>query len=330
MKNLIQKIINETKQFKKTKQPAWIRPMLATLTENYFSDENWIYERKLDGERVIAFKKNNSVKLYSRNKKLINNTYPEIEKLLSKQKQDNFIIDGEIVAFDKNLSSFSKLQERIHVKDPDKAISTGIKVYYYVFDMLHINKYDLRKIPLRDRKKILKNALNFENDLRYTPHKNTHGEKYLKQACRKGWEGLIAKKSDSAYVSKRSRDWLKFKCVNEQELVIGGYTDPKGNRMGFGALLLGYYKNKKLQYAGQVGTGFNDEFLEYMRKKLYSLEINSSPFKQNVTKKGVHWVNPKLVCEIGFTEWTSSGKLRHPRFLGLRRDKSAKKVVKES
>ncbi len=141
---------------------------------------------------------------------------------------------------------------------------------------------------------------------------------------------MIAKKSDSVYVSKRSRDWLKFKCVNEQELVIGGYTDPQGNRKGFGALLLGYYKNNKLQYAGQVGTGFNDELLDELRKQLDKLETNSSYFTEKISKKGVHWVKPKLVCEVGFTEWTSSGKLRHPRFLGLRRDKPAKKVVKET
>ncbi len=304
--------------------------MLATLTENYFSDKDWFFERKLDGERVLAVKNKKKITLYTRNKKIINNTYPEIEKLLSKQKQDNLIVDGEIVAFDKNMTSFSKLQGRIHVKDPKKAIQTGIKVYYYIFDILHLGQYDLRKIPLRDRKKILKKALDFKDTLRYTSHKNTFGEKYLKQACQKGWEGLIAKKSDSIYVSKRSRDWLKFKCVNEQELVIGGYTDPQGNRKGFGALLLGYYKNNTLQYAGQVGTGFNDNLLDELRKRLDKLETDSYPFDEKIQKKGIHWVKPKLVCEIGFTEWTSSGKLRHPRFLGIRRDKPAKKVVKET
>ncbi len=304
--------------------------MLATLTKDYFSDKNWLFERKLDGERVLVIKNNKKVTLYTRNKKIINNTYPEIEKLLSKQKQDNLIVDGEIVAFDKNVTSFSKLQGRINLKDPKKAIQTGIKVYYYVFDILYLDQYDLRKISLRDRKKILKKAIEFKDALRYTSHRNTHGEKYLKDACKKGWEGLIAKKSNSVYTSKRSRDWLKFKCVNEQELVIGGYTDPQGNRKGFGALLLGYYKNKKLQYAGQVGTGFNDDLLDELRKQLDKLETNSSSFTEKIPKKGVHWVKPKLVCEVGFTEWTSSGKLRHPRFLGLRRDKPANKVVKET
>ena len=304
--------------------------MLATLTKDYFSDKNWLFERKLDGERVLAIKNNKKATLYTRNKKIINNTYPEIVNILSEQNQDNIIVDGEIVAFDKNVTSFSKLQGRIQIKDPKKALKTGIKVYYYVFDVLYIDKYDLRKIPLNDRKKILKKALKFRDVLKYTSHRNAHGEKYLKQACKKGWEGLIAKKSDSIYVSKRSRDWLKFKCVNEQELVIGGYTDPQGNRKGFGALLLGYYKNKKLQYAGQVGTGFNDDLLDELRKQLDKLETDSSFFTEMIPKKGVHWVKPKLVCEVGFTEWTSSGKLRHPRFLGLRRDKPAKKVVKET
>ena len=312
------------------KQPKWIKPMLATLTKDYFSDKNWLFERKLDGERVLAIKNKKKVTLYTRNKKIINNTYPEIVNILSEQNQDNIIVDGEIVAFDKNVTSFSKLQGRIQIKDPKKALKTEINVYYYVFDVLYIDKYDLRKVPLKDRKKILKNALKFRDVLRYTSHRNTHGEKYLKQACKKGWEGLIAKKSNSIYVSKRSRDWLKFKCVNEQELVIGGYTDPQGNRKGFGALLLGYYKNKKLQYAGQVGTGFNDDLLDELRKQLDKLETDSSFFTEKIPKKGVHWVKPKLVCEVGFTEWTSSGKLRHPRFLGLRRDKPAKKVVKET
>ncbi len=324
------KNILSSNKLNQVKQPKWIKPMLATLTKNYFSDKNWIFERKLDGERVLAIKNNKKVTLFTRNKKTINSTYPEIEKVLSEQNQDNIIVDGEIVAFDKNVSSFSKLQGRIHIKDPKKAVKSGIKVYYYVFDVLYIDKYDLRKIPLKERKKILKKALNFSNILRYTSHRNTYGEKYLKEACKKGWEGLIAKKSNSVYVSKRSRDWLKFKCVNEQELVIGGYTDPRGNRKGFGALLLGYYKNNKLQYAGQVGTGFNDDLLDELRKQLDKLETDSSYFTEKISKKGVHWVKPKLVCEVGFTEWTSSGKLRHPRFLGLRRDKPAKKVIKET
>jgi len=321
---------HDKNNLRKTKQPTWIKPMLATLTKNYFSDKDWLFERKLDGERVLAIKNKKKATLYTRNKKKINSTYPEIEKLLLKQKQDNLIIDGEIVAFDKNVTNFSKLQGRIHVKDPKKAMQTGIKVYYYIFDILYLNKYDLRKIPLRDRKKILKKTLDFKDALRYTSHRNTHGEKYLKQACKKGWEGLIAKKGNSVYVSKRSRDWLKFKCVNEQELVIGGYTDPQGNRKGFGALLLGYYKNNTLQYAGQVGTGFNDNLLEKLKKQLDKLETDSSPFDEKIPKKGIHWTKPKIVCEIGFTEWTSSGKLRHPRFLGIRRDKQAKKVIKET
>ncbi|MDX1596038.1 MAG: non-homologous end-joining DNA ligase, partial [Nitrosopumilaceae archaeon] len=241
----------------------------------------------------------------------------------------SMILDGEIVAFDKSVTSFSKLQGRIHVKDSKKALKSGIKIYYYVFDILYLDKYDLRKIPLRDRKKILKTTVNFKDNLRYTSHRNHYGKKYLKQACKKGWEGLIAKKGDSNYESKRTRNWLKFKCVNEQELVIGGYTEPKGHRKGFGSLLLGYYKSDKLQYAGQVGTGFNDELLEKLRKKLEQLQKNSSPFDEKISKKDIHWVKPKLVCEVGFTEWTRTGKLRHPRFLGLRRDKPAKKVVRE-
>lgn len=332
MNKKIEKIISQNANTLKSKtQPPWISPMLATLTENYFSDKNWIFERKLDGERCIAHKKGQKLKLYSRNKKELNNSYPEIVDVLSKQDKTNFIIDGEIVTFDKGITSFSKLQKRIQLKDPKKAKQTKIKVYYYIFDILYFDKYDTTSIPLRTRKKILKNYFLFDDDLKYTVHKNTKGKEFLKVACKKGWEGLIAKKADSKYVSKRSKDWLKFKCVKDQEFVIAGFTEPKGKRVGFGALLLGYYYKNKLLYAGQVGTGFDDSLLSSLSSKFSKLKQKENPFttKEKIPEKGVHWLKPKLVCQVGFTEWTEAGKLRHPRFKGLRRDKKAKDVVRE-
>jgi ATP-dependent DNA ligase len=166
--------------------------------------------------------------------------------------------------------------------------------------------------------------------LRFTPHIEREGVNYYRQACRKGWEGIIAKRYDSLYVSVRSKDWLKFKCVSEQELVIGGYTDPRGSRSGFGALLVGYYDRGKLIYAGKVGTGYNEETLHNLGRELARLEKPVSPFTDLSKGKGIHWVKPEIVAQVGFTEWTQYGKLRHPRFLGLRRDKAAGDVIREA
>jgi DNA ligase D-like protein (predicted ligase) len=311
--------------------PSWTQPMLATLTDQRFSDENWIFERKLDGERCLAFRNGDAVRLMSRNKKKINVQYPEIAEALERQTAQKFIVDGEIVAFEGNVTSFARLQKRMHVTDPEKARRSGVAVRYYIFDIVHFDGYDLTRVGLRHRKGVLRKALSFDEPLRFATHRNAEGEEYYRQACRKGWEGLIAKRADSRYVHKRSRDWLKFKCVNEQEFVIGGYTDPSGSRKGFGALLIGVYDDGDLIYAGKVGTGYDDETLVRLGKRLSSLERESSPFARDddLPKRNVHWVTPELVGMVGFTEWTGDGKLRHPRFLGLRRDKTPKNVVRE-
>ena len=176
-------------------------------------------------------------------------------------------------------------------------------------------------------------ALSFEDPIRYTTHTDAEGEAAWREACAKGWEGVIAKRAESPYVQRRSTDWLKFKCVNRQEFVIGGFTDPHGSRVGFGALLVGFYEgddeNRQLRYAGKVGTGYDTRTLLELGAKLRALEMKRSPFAEPVSEKGAHWVRPELVAEVGFTEWTVDGKLRHPRFLGLRDDKPAQSVVKE-
>jgi len=183
---------------------------------------------------------------------------------------------------------------------------------------------------LRERKTLLKQVIYLEDPLRFSLHRDAQGEAYYGGACRKGWEGLIAKRVDSRYVSGRSKDWLKFKCLNQQEFVIVGYTDPQDERIGFGALLLGYYKGDKLKYAGKVGTGYDEEMLRRLHQRLAPLERETSPFAdKDVPQRKVHWVTPELVVEVGFTEWTRGDKLRHPHFLGLRRDKEPGEVVRE-
>jgi bifunctional non-homologous end joining protein LigD len=318
------------KKLRKKKLPSWTAPMLATLTDERFSDPDWIFERKLDGERVLVFRQGKRVRLLSRNKKLLNNTYPELVDAYRKQSNGSFIVDGEVVAFQGRLTSFSRLQGRMKLTNPEEARKSRVAVYHYLFDLLFLDGYDTTRLPLRHRKTVLRKAFRFTGPLRFSAHRSEKGEKFYKEACKAGLEGLIAKNAESEYVHSRSRDWLKFKCVNEQEVVIGGYTDPRGSRVGFGALLVGYYEGKQLKYAGMVGTGYNDEVLRDLGKKLRNIEKDDPPFsKDSLPKQNVHWVKPKLVGQVGFTEWTSAGRLRHPRFKGLRPDKKPKDVVRE-
>jgi DNA ligase D-like protein (predicted ligase) len=227
------------------------------------------------------------------------------------------------VAFDGAQTSFAKLARRGQ---------THVPVFFYIFDVVWLDGHDVRGLPLRARKRLLRAALNFDDrSLRFSTHRNGDGEAFFAQACRKGWEGLVAKRADSAYSPTRSRDWLKLKCEQGQELVIGGYTAPKGSRTDFGALLLGYYDGDQLRYAGKVGTGFDDQTLASLGKRLRALERESSSFADpgSIHERGVHWVRPELVAQLGFSEWTAAGRLRHPRFLGLRDDKPAREVVRE-
>jgi bifunctional non-homologous end joining protein LigD len=315
----------------RTKQPVWTEPMAATLTEERFSDPGWIFEPKLDGVRCLAIRHGGALRLLSRTNKAMNAHYPEVEEALEAQHTSDLIVDGEIVAFEGSRTSFARLQRRMQIANRERARRTGVAVYLYLFDVLHADGYDLTGLPLRHRKSVLRSSLTFDDPLRLTPHRNTEGEAYYREACDKGWEGVIAKRADSTYQHRRSRDWLKFKCINEQEFVIGGYTDPKGSRQAFGALLIGYYHEGELRFAGKVGTGFDDRTLATLGTKLGSIERERSPFSQaRIPKAGVHWVEPVLVGQVGFTEWTRDGQLRHPRFLGLRDDKRPGDVVRET
>lgn len=321
------------KKGKKIAQPIFIKPMLATLTTDYFSSTHWIYEHKFDGVRCIVVKKKGKIHLLSRSHRLMNEEYPEIVKAFQQQKADNFIVDGEIVATYKGLSDFELLQSRINLKDLEKIekrVET-IPVALRIFDVMYAAGYQICNVPLLERKKILKNLLTYNKILTYTEHKSGNGLAYFKQACKLHWEGLIAKKADGIYeIGKRSPAWLKFKCIMQQELVIGGYTAPKGSRSDFGALLVGYYQKGKLHFAGKVGTGYSQEILKMLGKKLRALKTEVCPFANyDESPMNVQWVKPLLVAEFQFAEWTRDNKLRVGRYKGLRTDKSAKLVVKE-
>jgi bifunctional non-homologous end joining protein LigD len=301
-------------------RPDTVTPMKAVLTDDRFSDAGWIYERKLDGIRCVAIKAEQRVRLLSRNDLSLNGRFGEVVEALEGDAATDFVVDGEVVAFAGAQTSFARLQQRGE---------RPAAVFYYVFDLLYLAGHDVTALPLRARKALLRHALHFHGPVRLTPHRNRDGEALFREACRKGWEGLIAKRAESPYVHGRSRDWLKFKCSAEQELVIGGFTAPRGSRTDLGALLLGYYDNGQLRYAGKVGTGFNHAELGRLAGLLAPLRRDDSPFADEVRERHVTWVEPELVAEVGFSEWTRDGRLRHPRYLGLRDDKAAAEVVRE-
>jgi bifunctional non-homologous end joining protein LigD len=306
-----------------TPAPKTAAAMKAVLTDERFSDPGWIYERKLDGIRCVAIRDGGPVRLLSRNDLSLNERFPTVAAALEQQRCKRFAIDGEVVAFSGGQTSFAKLAD---------ARSGHAKVFLYVFDITWLDGEDLRPLPLRERKRRLRDAIEFHDPIRFTTHRNGDGVEFFEEACRKGWEGLIAKRADSPYVTTRSRDWLKFKCEHGQELVIGGFTAPRRSREEFGALLLGYYRDGDLIYAGKVGTGFDRALLRELGAELRKRARETRPFAGDDKIpgiRGVTWVEPELVAQIGFTEWTGDGRLRHPRFLGMRDDKAARDVVRE-
>ena len=296
--------------------------MKAVLARQSFSDPEWIYERKLDGIRCLGIRDCGETRMLSRNDLDLGGRYPEVRQALAAQDRDRFAVDGEIVAFEGSQTSFARLAQRGR---------RPVAVFFYVFDLLWIDGYDVRALDLRSRKRLLRTVLHFQDPLRLTSHRNRDGEALFTEACRKGWEGVVAKRADSPYRATRSRDWLKFKCEAGQELVIGGFTEPHGSRTDFGALLVGYFSDGRLQYAGKVGTGFDQTTLDSLGERLRRLERTTSPFAEpeTIRERSVHWVAPELVAQLGFSEWTRAGRLRHPRFQGLRDDKPAADVVRE-
>jgi bifunctional non-homologous end joining protein LigD len=310
---------------------AWIEPELATLTNDRFSDPAWMYERKFDGERCLTYRTGDQVALMTRNQIDVSATYPELRDALLSHRSAGYVVDGEIVAFDGDSTSFALLQQRLGVRDPGPDLLRRVPVVYYLFDVLIAGGRDLRPLPLTERKPALRELAMFDDPIRFTEHRDGNGEPFWDEACKKGWEGLIAKRASSPYRAGRTRDWLKFKCVNSQEFVIGGYTDPQGSRIGFGALVVGYYDPVgRLVSAGKVGTGFNSRTLSTLSASLAGLERDRPPFDAGeLPRSRVHWVEPRLVAQIGFSEWTAAGQLRHPRYEGLRHDKDPATVVRE-
>jgi DNA ligase D-like protein (predicted ligase) len=304
--------------------------MLATLTDRRDFGDDWLLERKFDGERCVARKDGDAVRLESRTGKDLTGTYPEVRAAISAQPADELLVDGEVVAFDGDQTSFSRLQQRLGVSNPSRALVKEFPVVYCVFDLLEAGGEDLTSRPLDERRARLEKAIRPKKGLRISEAWREESQRRYAQACRSGWEGLIAKRADAPYARGRSRDWLKLKCVLEQEFVIGGYTEPAGSRTDFGALLVGYYEGDGLRYAGKVGTGYSAKTLRELGAQLRKLETPESPFADaRPIPRGTHWTRPELVAQIGFAEWTGDGRLRQPRFLGLRDDKRPADVVRE-
>jgi bifunctional non-homologous end joining protein LigD len=303
--------------------PSGSAAMKATLTDRRDFDGDWIFQPKLDGVRCIAVRDGGDVRLRSRNDLPLDDRYPELAPALAAQARDRFALDGEVVAFDGGRTSFARLAGRGR---------RAADVYLCAFDILWLDGHDLRALPLETRQRLLAATVGFADPLRPVESRRGDGEALMRQACADGWEGLIAKRARSPYAAARSRDWLKLKCQHGQELVIGGYTAPRGARQHLGALLVGYYDGGELRYAGKVGTGFDRATLADLAARLERLSVARPAFsdpKPLPTTPGITWVRPELVAQVGFAEWTPDGLLRHPRFLGLREDKAADEVVRE-
>jgi bifunctional non-homologous end joining protein LigD len=316
---------------RRSKQPENLRPQLATLASSIPQGERWLHEIKFDGYRILAFFKHQKVRLITRQGKDWTQRFQSLANEFERLPLQNGILDGEIVALnEQGVSEFQRLQNRLkHGKDN--------ALVCYLFDMPYCENFDLTATPLVERKELLRHLIVDEhpkNDgpLRYSDHIQGQGDKILEHACRGAMEGIISKVADSGYQQARTRDWLKVKCIKRQEFVIGGFSKPSGTRVGFGALLLGYYRGKELIYCGRVGTGFTMDSLRQLKLELKKKVIVSTPFAEPPTgadRRNVTWAKPELVGEVEFTEWTHDGRLRHPSFQGLREDKSAKQVVRE-
>ncbi len=304
--------------------------MLATLSDRRDFGDDWLLERKLDGERCVARKENAVVRLESRTGKDLTGTYPEVHAAVAAQAARRMLLDGEVVAYDGEQTSFSRLQQRLGVATPSAQLLAACPVVYCVFDLLELEGEDLTAESLLRRRERLRRAILSRGALQLTEAWRGDSERRFAEACRSGWEGLIAKRADAPYTRGRSKDWLKLKCVWEQEFVIGGFTEPAGSRSDFGALLVGYREDGQLRYAGRVGTGYSAATLRDLGGKLRALETPASPFVDaRPVPRGTHWTRPELVAQIGFAEWTTDGRLRQARFLGLRDDKAPDEVVRE-
>ena len=282
--------------------PEWLTPMAATLTQERFTGPEWIFERKFDGIRLLAFKNGANVQLFSRNR--LTQELPAVVQAVKSLPVKQLILDGEVTW-------------------------RGGRVKYHVFDVMWHDGTNVTSLPLVERQKLL-SGLELKEPLERV--KTLDDPMPWERALKEGWEGVIAKRCDSVYEHRRSRNWLKMKCELAQEFVVGGFTDPQGKRVGLGALLVGYFDENDFVFAGKIGTGFDTKLLLELREQLDQLEVSKAPFTKAIglPRLRAHWVRPKIVVQVGFIEWTVHGKLRHPRLLGVRNDKEARKVVKET
>jgi ATP-dependent DNA ligase len=287
--------------------PDWLEPMAATLTQERFSGPEWTFERKLDGIRMLAFKNGGDVRLLSRNKLPLNDAYPRVVDAVAALPVKNVVLDGEATG------GWGRLG----------------RGDYHVFDILWLDGRDVTSLPLVERRALLQKI---PLRLPIERVKPLDDPKPWERACAEGWEGVIAKRRDSKYEHRRSPHWLKMKCEASQELVVGGFTDPQGARVGLGALLVGHFEGDDFHFAGKVGTGFDTKLLRELRARFDAIEIPKPPFTKGkgLPRLGAHWVKPEVVVQVAFIEWTGHGKLRHPRFLGIRADKSAREVTRET
>jgi bifunctional non-homologous end joining protein LigD len=296
--------------------------MLATLTDAPFDDKGWVFEDKYDGFRMVAKIEGGKVTLYSRNGKIISHSYIEVARALEGVKGDA-VVDGELVALDSGgVSHFQLLQN---------ALRNEAKLRYCAFDLMFHDGEDLRSLPLLERKKRLRAILPRDKLIAFSRHRKTFGVKFFEEAGRQGLEGIMAKRAVSRYVSGgRTADWLKMKASKRQEVVIAGFTAPRRTRPFFGSLVLAVREENVWRYIGHVGAGFSHKTLEELHGALLTLRITKSPFRGKVKDEAVTtWVKPSLVAEVKFTEWTTSGEMRHPVYLGLRTDKRAGDVIRE-
>ncbi|TQF06795.1 ATP-dependent DNA ligase [Kitasatospora acidiphila] len=305
-------------------------PMLAELTKRQSFDEGWVFERKMDGIRALALRLDDRVWLRSRTGKPLNDSYPELVAALLAQPCRAFVVDGEITAMRGDRTDFALLQQRMGLTEVRAIARTGVAVVLHLFDLLWLDGTDTTRLPLRCRKTLLRQAVEFTEPLRYTRHQTGDAAGLLAEACAQHWEGLIAKRAEGRYRSGRGDGWLKLKCLRAQEFVVGAFTEPTGGgRSGFGALLLGYQQGGALRYAGKVGTGFDRRTLEALRTFFDATTRPESPFQPAPREPRVHWVEPLLVVQVAFTEWTKAGLLRQPRYLGVRDDKKPTEVIRE-
>ncbi|HEY3042542.1 MAG TPA: hypothetical protein VGJ39_00850, partial [Vicinamibacterales bacterium] len=282
------------------KMPDWLEPMAATLTEDRFIGPDWLFERKFDGIRLLAYKRGADVQLYSRNR--LPQNLPALARAIASLPVDEVILDGEV--------------------------TWDGRSGYHVFDILWLNGRAVTALPLEDRRALLE-GLPFEPPMRRVDL--VDDQTPWERAKREGWEGVIAKRRGSPYEHRRSKHWLKMKCEASQEFVVGGFTDPQGARVGLGALLVGYYEGSDFVFAGKLGTGFDTKLLLDLRRRLDASELPKSPFTRakGLPRLRAHWVRPEIVVQVAFIEWTVHGKLRHPRLLGVRIDKDPREVTRD-